>query len=228
MDYPLDTPQGTPPELTGEIGLEFFGTMSASLSHEIKNALASVNENAGLIQDYAGMAQDGKPLDPDRMQAIAGKIRNQVQRADSIVKNLNRLAHSIHASRTPTDVNELMGFLFTLCERISATRGVRIELQPSATPVNLATNPFILKNLVWRCLDYAMDRAGGDGGITLSVEDGENGIQIRLTGLDNPSEVSKNPFPGKRERALLTSLGADLEVHPESGECTITLFREGR
>ena len=32
-------------------GFQFFGKMSASISHEIKNALAIINENAGLLED---------------------------------------------------------------------------------------------------------------------------------------------------------------------------------
>ena len=34
-----------------ELGLDFFGNMTASISHELKNALAIVNENAGLLGD---------------------------------------------------------------------------------------------------------------------------------------------------------------------------------
>ena len=32
-------------------GLFFFGKMSASISHELKNVLAIINENAGLAED---------------------------------------------------------------------------------------------------------------------------------------------------------------------------------
>jgi hypothetical protein len=38
-------------ELLGETGLQFFGKMSASISHEIKNVMAIINENAGLLED---------------------------------------------------------------------------------------------------------------------------------------------------------------------------------
>ena len=32
-------------------GIQFFGKMAASISHEIKNVLAIINENAGLLED---------------------------------------------------------------------------------------------------------------------------------------------------------------------------------
>jgi hypothetical protein len=38
-------------EIVAETGLQFFGKMTASISHEIKNVLAIINENAGLLED---------------------------------------------------------------------------------------------------------------------------------------------------------------------------------
>ena len=38
-----------------EAGLRFFGMMTASVSHEIKNVLAIINENAGLMSDLTQM-----------------------------------------------------------------------------------------------------------------------------------------------------------------------------
>jgi signal transduction histidine kinase len=211
-------------DIIGEAGLQFFGKMSASLSHEIKNVLAVMNENAGLIQDYTSMVQNGKPLDAERIKTLAGKIRGQVQRADNIVKNLNRLAHSVDEYSTHIDVGELMTFLVTLCGRISSVRGVSIELEPSRVPVTISTHPFFLKNLVWLCLDFAMNMADENKSIGVFIENKEKGVQIRLTGLENLAQASKGAFPGKNEKALFDALGADSEADAESGELIITLF----
>ena len=43
----------------GRLQLRYFGQVSASISHELKNVLAILNENAGLLQDYAAMAEQG-------------------------------------------------------------------------------------------------------------------------------------------------------------------------
>ena len=39
----------------GGSGLQFFGKVSASISHELKNVLAIINENAGLLEDPRAM-----------------------------------------------------------------------------------------------------------------------------------------------------------------------------
>jgi C4-dicarboxylate-specific signal transduction histidine kinase len=52
------------PDPIGDAGLQFFGRMSASISHELKNALAIIKENAGLLADYVAMMGKGTPIDP--------------------------------------------------------------------------------------------------------------------------------------------------------------------
>ena len=78
-------------DMIGEQGLKFFGKMSATISHEINNALAIINENAGLMQDFTHMVDKGIPLDPKRLNTLAGKIIQQVRRAEGIVKNLKQV-----------------------------------------------------------------------------------------------------------------------------------------
>jgi signal transduction histidine kinase len=71
-------------------GIQFFGKMSASISHEIKNVLAVINENAGLLEDICFMADRGKPGDIVRLKKIAGDVKDQVRRADRIVTAMSR------------------------------------------------------------------------------------------------------------------------------------------
>ena len=82
-------------DIISETGLQFFGKVSASISHEIKNVLAIMNENAGLLEDYTRMLENGKPINTERFKTLAGKVLKQIQRADGIVKRLNRFAHSV-------------------------------------------------------------------------------------------------------------------------------------
>ena len=60
-------------DMIGEQGLKFFGKMSATISHEINNALAIINENAGLLQDFTLMAGKRVPIDLDRLHTLGGK-----------------------------------------------------------------------------------------------------------------------------------------------------------
>ena len=62
----------------GDEGILFFGKVSASVSHEIKNVLAIINESAGLLEDFSLMAEQGIALDPVRLRTLSENIRKQV------------------------------------------------------------------------------------------------------------------------------------------------------
>ena len=100
---------GKKPEITEMAGLQFFGQISASISHELKNVLAIINENAGLLEDLALMADRGKPIDPERLIKMAATVKRQIGRADGIIKNMNRFAHSADHPVETVDVQVSSG-----------------------------------------------------------------------------------------------------------------------
>jgi len=148
------------PDMLSETGFKFFGKMSASISHEIKNVLAIINENAGLLEDYTFMAEKGKAIDPARLKILAGKIKTQIQRADGIVKNLNKLAHSVDEPIGRVELNETLGFLAALSGRFASMQGVTLDRQRSENPVEITMSPFLLQNILWLCLEFAMEMIG--------------------------------------------------------------------
>jgi signal transduction histidine kinase len=210
-------------EEIGGAGLQFFGKMSASISHEIKNALAIINENAGLLGDLALMAEKGMPIDPERLKALAGRVAGQIKRADGIVKNFNRFAHSADDSLTKVDLGEILELIAELAGRHASMRGVTLEPRPSASPVMITTSPFFFENLLWLCLDFAMEVTGGGKTVGLIPEKTENGARIKLTGLEALAEDTTDTFPGEGEKALLGVLKAELAADVEAGEVIITL-----
>jgi len=210
-------------DVIGETGLRFFGKMSASISHEIKNVLAIINENAGLLEDLTLMADKGVAIDPERLKTMAGMLSKQVQRADGIMKNMNKLAHSIDESVMSVDLGEILGLVLSLSGRFASRRGVALSLEPTAVPVTVTTNPFFMENLIWRCLDFAMDAASKGKTVGLISEELENGARIRFTGLQGIAESMSNRFPGEREKALQSLLKAEIDADTEAGELVVVL-----
>ncbi len=43
---------------TDRVCVQVFAKISAAISHEIKNTLSIINENAGLLEDFAQMADE--------------------------------------------------------------------------------------------------------------------------------------------------------------------------
>lgn len=205
-----------------EIGLQFFGKMSASISHEIKNSLAIINESAGLLEDITLLAEKGIPMDPGRLKALAGKVMNQIRRADGIVKKMNKFAHSVDEAEKGVDLGELLDLVVGLSLRFASMKGVEIATNPPASPVFIRTNPFFLENLVWLCLEYAMDAAGETKRVQLAAEKKERGAVIRITGLGGAATQAK-AFPEEKTAPLLEMLGAACKKDVASGELVLSL-----
>ena len=193
-------------EIIAESGLQFFGKIAASISHEIKNVLAIINENAGLLEDFTLMAEQGMAIDPQRLKALSQTLMKQVKRADTIVKNMNRFAHSADASLQTIDLNDLIELLVALSNRTAAMRGITLNPKLNQNPVTIRTSPFLLMNLLWLCLDFAMDAAGGDKVVELVTEKADAGIQIRFKRIGCPAEVSLHHFRLNAKSACSTCL----------------------
>jgi len=216
---------GQKPDIIAETGLQFFGRISASISHEIKNVLAIVNENAGLLEDLTLLADRGKPLDPARLKIMAAAVKKQVGRADGILKNMNRLAHSIDQTITTVDLDQTIELVIALTARFAAMRGVKVDLQLPVSRLTISTAPFYLLNLLCLCLDLSMSASGDEKRVELVVEETENSVRIRFRRLAGLSEALLETFPSDREKILLAVLEAALTAEPEREEVVLRLLK---
>jgi signal transduction histidine kinase len=221
----MEVDVGVKPDMIAETGLQFFGRISASLSHEIKNVLAIVNENAGLLEDLTLMADRGKPIDPARLEMMAQAVKKQVGRADEIIKNMNRFAHSVDHAITPVDLVQTIELTMALTARLAAMRVVKIELQLPPGPLKIPTAPFYLMNLLWLCLDFSMSASGDEKRVELVVEETENSVRIRFQRLTGLTEALLETFPSDREKKLLAVLAAALTADLECQEVVLRLSR---
>ena len=202
-------------------GFQFFGKMSASISHEIKNALAIINESAGLLEDFSLLADKGRPIDPERLKGLAQSVLKQVQRADGLVKKMNRFAHSADDAIRIFDVGEALDLVISLVQRLYAMREARVELVLPDHPVMAVTNLFLLENIIWLCLEFLLTE--NHKVVKLIPETIGEGVRISLVGQfgfpDDPGRV----FPSEIEKALLEALKAELRMEPQAGKMILSL-----
>ncbi len=207
----------------GETVLRFFGTMSAASTHEIKNALAIINESAGLLGDLSMMAAKGVELSPERLKRLSGTIMKQVRRADEMIRRLNRFAHTAGQFNISVDLPELLDYMSTFFAPLIERRGLRLETPPLRPAVSVTTSPIYLMNLIWSCLDRAMPAAGEKGCISLGVEKDAERIHIRFAGADVRDGEAGKPFSAGPEKDLLQILGANVRIEVSTGEMVLSL-----
>ncbi len=206
--------------------LRFFGKMTASISHEIKNVMAIINESAGLLEDYSLMAEKGMPIDPERLKVVSERVAKQIQRANGITKNLNNLAHSVDEFKKSVGLRETLELALGLAQRLADMRSVTLELQPPSDFPNVITSPFHLQNLIWHVLDFAMDASGEGKTVGLTLETGPESVEIRFTGLEGLTNQSETAFPTKKEAVLLEMLGATIHQDVNAREIHLVLPRD--
>jgi len=210
-------------ETAAETGLRFYGRMSASISHEIKNVLAIINENAGLLDDFCLMADRGVPIDPTRLKKLAATVMKQVSRGDEIIKRMNRLAHSMDETVATIELNAIIQLFTSLTDRFTAMRNVSLQTKLPENPVKIRTSPFFLLNLLWMCLEFALEASDNVSRIDLATEQTENGVKIKFKNLAGLTELSTQNFPSEREGILLDLLEADLMANPGCEEIVLQL-----
>ena len=203
--------------------IRFFGEITASLSHELKNALAIINENAGLLEDFSFMAADGNPIDPKRLGTVAGKIRRQVRRADEMIKRLNQIGYSV---KRPLDDVNLAGCIETVCAlaaRKAALKEVALTIVSPTAPVTVKTYPFCLQQLIWLCIDQAIAVAGASDAIEIKIKSTKESAAIILSLMEDTANKPVDIGPETPPRNLLGLLNAALVPDRNKGILMIEL-----
>jgi light-regulated signal transduction histidine kinase (bacteriophytochrome) len=157
-------------QLLAENCLKYFGKMTASATHELKNYFAIINENAGLLDDLVELSErNGTPLSNDRIKQTAKTLVSQVRRADHTLKNLNRFSHIVDRDIQQIDLCETVKFTVLTASRLLEMMGVSVLVNASKEPVIIDTQVFFLKTLLWRGIETACRYAGDSKKIAIEI-----------------------------------------------------------
>jgi signal transduction histidine kinase len=195
--------------------LRFFSEVSAANAHEIKNALAVINENAGLLDDLVTMAHQGVSLDLSRLKRVAAVIKKQVARADHIAKSTSRFSHCVEMQQTATDLEQALVLVIDLASRYATLRDVQLRILKSPKIIFVSARPFALLHLLWICLYESIKTCRKGQELTVTVKKADATVEIHY-----------GPLAAKRN-ALLDKLHAESEImallHSTSGAVSLDL-----
>ena len=189
-------------KLIQEGGISYFGAMTASVSHEIKNCLAIMNENAGLMTDLILLSQQRPPLDLDRIQTITERITGQIRRADTILKNLNLFSHSMDKAVQPVDLDQAIQLATALGKRICENRRVTVQYTPLEKKLGINAPFFFVLYLIWTLVDGALKTLPPGSGLEITP--------IEKQGQPGVLFSSEAPFGTGVKEAMSTSTGQHL------------------
>mgnify|MGYP000324319082 CR=1 FL=1 len=183
-------------------GLGFFGRIVAGTTHELVNILNIVGELAGLQDDLVHAAAEGQPLDPARLASLAARTRTQAERGHTLLRHLNRFAHSADAERQLYDVGELLESFASLTERFARLSRVSLACHPPHRTVVLEGNPFAVHLALFLCLDAALASASSQRAVSLQAEPEEGGVLLVVEGADPVAPAATEALTGRLAQVL--------------------------
>jgi len=192
--------------------LQVFSTISAAVSHDLKNVLAIVNENAGLLDDLALRAAKGIEIPPERLNVATSRILKQVNRGDAVLNNLNRFAHSADAPQREGNVAETVALMVDLAGRQAAMREIVFTVVPDSAMVN--TCMVYLESFVYLLLRHAIDALPRKESVEIAAAAEGETVIIRLINPAGLPLLQADVFPGEQEKALMERLRASIQAEP--------------
>jgi signal transduction histidine kinase len=167
--------------LLHELELAFFGTITASVSHELNNVLSIINEYSGLLNDLVVADDKGKPIEKARIQKIALNIAEQIKREQEIIKLLNRFAHRVDAPIVQFNLNDLVNDIIRLSRRFASLKKVTLEITLPQETISITNYPFGVQHAIFSCLNLALDFSNTNDSISTKLEKEESQAIINVT-----------------------------------------------
>lgn len=201
-----------------EKGLNFFGAITRSLSHQLANVMAILTELTGLQEDVLYAAEQGTPLDPARIENIVGRMNKQLERGTGYIKQLNRFGHSVDHPRTTMEAGEIFERVVAYSRRFAVLKKMTLTHSRPEADIPMEGSPFDLQHVIYRCLDAALcaSEQGSELAVTLEASDG--GARFVLSGPTANDAGEELASRLTLARQLVEGVGGKLDSAADTGK----------
>lgn len=169
--------------------VQVFAKVVASISHEVKNVLAIINENNGLLEDIILMSESGQGVPPGHVKSATVAISSQVQRANRIMRNCNRFAHLGDREIAEEPLAEILELVAALAQRQADMKNMTISVAYHAD-IRITGPMLPFASLMYLLFRAIIDAGQSDSTITVSAESFENTITLKCEAGLSAEELS--------------------------------------
>jgi signal transduction histidine kinase len=161
-------------------GIEFFGAIAASVTHELNNCLSIIDQSQGLLADLIAASEAGRAIEPQRVKTVQERIDRQVRNGVAIVGRFNRFAHSLDDPAGRFDLCGQTDNIVALSRRFAEMKKVRLACNLPDGEIEISGDPFLLLQAVFICLQMLLDGSEEGDRLEVSVEQGESAHVISV------------------------------------------------
>ncbi|MFC1884102.1 hypothetical protein ACFL2O_04965 [Thermodesulfobacteriota bacterium] len=148
----------------------FLGKITAGMTHEFMNVLATIGQTSGLMEDLLVLCRDESFPYQEKFIKILNTIRTQVRRGTEIGTRLKDFAHSMDEIPTHADVDELMEQVVFMMQRFANLKKVKLYFIPLENQFVISVDLFRIEMLIAKCIEKCLERAGEGDTIRLGSE----------------------------------------------------------
>ncbi|MFC2144463.1 hypothetical protein ACFLQM_02115 [Acidobacteriota bacterium] len=208
--------------------IAFFGKIIAGQSHEVTNVLNIISELAGLQLDLLRVEEQDLPVNLPRLQEVTARIRHQVNRGETIIRNVNGFAHSADLPVAVFDLKEVLERVLFLAQRSARLAQVELVSDLPAESIALESNPFCIQQAVFTCIEMALRSASDIRRVVVDYVVGEDGAEIRITTADGATEDENEDERLESLQLLLESIGGSVVKRPGDELAGVLVLRVPR
>jgi signal transduction histidine kinase len=194
-----------------EKGLNFFGAIVRSLSHQLANVMAILTELTGLQEDILYAADQGTPLDPARIENIIGRMNKQLERGTAYIKQLNRFGHSVDYPRTTMEAGEIFEQVVAYSRRFAVLKKMTLTPSRPEAEIVMEGSPFDLQHVLYRCLDAALSASDQGAELSVALEASDGGARITLSGREAKDAGEESSARISLARQLVEGVGGNMD-----------------
>ena len=170
--------------------VQFFGKITASMTHEFKNVLAIIKESAGLMEDITKIAPLSDSKHQEKFDNALATVKNQLNRGMELSTVFNRFAHSPDKPQTEINLKDLAERVVTLSERLARLKHITLTAAPedkADKTLNITGNPVWAQMAVYQAIECCLNQLPPECEITLTSRmiDGTKGIFIDCANIQS-------------------------------------------
>jgi hypothetical protein len=164
----------------------FLASITAGVTHEVRNVLAIIKESAGLVEDLVQACGDSGALDQEKLSRATQRIELQVKRGAQILTNLNRLSHMFDREVDTLDLNEEVEFVVALAQRAARQSGRTIQAERGDLEASLRTNPLLFQMALFAAVECGLNMVPKGGSVVLRSGDHHGLPSVEIAGACEP------------------------------------------
>lgn len=190
-------------------GLQFFGSVNASISHELKNIFAIISETSGFLNDLTQLSKQGKKLEVSLLENCSKSISEEIERGFDTIRQMNRFAHSVDDPVRETNILDTLTLTVKLTGFLSFAK--KTDIDETAEDGTVFTSQFLLQTLLYKTLSalYQALDSGDQITLTTSFRDTDpSGVTVVFS---HGRQAGFTDFPDKLTAGTADALQAEFK-----------------